>query len=122
MPSFDALLRQIVRDEVRDTVRAELLPLLNELRAQQPQPEASENDLLTAAQVAVECSVKRATVHEWIRTGRLEAMPLSSGGRTLRIRRHELRAFLRNGQKEGSVPSIDAEVERVLARHKPAAS
>ena len=84
--SLDAAFRELIRDVVRDELRAALAdhrgtPLLA----------ASSDPYLSLANAARLADVAPGTVRAWIRAGRL---PAKRAGRVFRIARSELEAFL----------------------------
>jgi excisionase family DNA binding protein len=94
-----------LRDLVRELVREELCNLPEELRESvRGLPRGSEStadDLLTVGQVADELQVIPATVRTWIQSGALRASRPGNGvhpGRTYRIRRTDLVAFVSASQ------------------------
>jgi excisionase family DNA binding protein len=82
---FEAGLRSLIADVVRDEVR----------RALADHAPATA-DLLTVAEAADAARVSAATVRRWIRTGQLAAQ---GDGRRLRVRRRDLDQLLTAGPR-----------------------
>jgi excisionase family DNA binding protein len=76
-------LREIIRDEVRTTIRQEL--------GKQP---ASAGEFVSVAKAAQIAAVSTQTIRAWVRAGRLMEY---KAGRVLRVRRSDLEAFLATG-------------------------
>jgi excisionase family DNA binding protein len=94
--TLDATLRDLVREIVRDEIR----PLIEELRValdRHPANEVTEATFLTVEQVAVTMKVTEATVRTWIKSGALTASRPSAGekaGRVYRVCHSDLEAFI----------------------------
>ena len=103
-------LRPAIRDELR-AVNAEAPPSLN------PPNAAVSSQLLSVSETAAFCGVVEPTIRAWIKSGRLRASRLG-GGRTYRIRRADLDAFLSlvSSAEGGAQPDPEAQAMRALQR------
>jgi excisionase family DNA binding protein len=116
-------LEALVRQLVREVIRAELHPLREELRAiseairdgRQAQG-AWGGEFFTVAEIAAELKVSRGTVRTWIAAGALRASrPGVAGrdGRVYRITRSDLDLFLGTKQR---APRDDVDIKAEAAR------
>jgi excisionase family DNA binding protein len=98
-----------LRDFVRELVHEELRNLPEDLRAsvgKRASPgEPASDELLTVGQVADALQVIPATVRTWIQSGALKASRPGDGtqpGRTYRVRRTDLNAFVAASQSRST--------------------
>jgi excisionase family DNA binding protein len=104
LPDLEHALRDIVRDVVREELRA----VLGERDARGG---GGEKGYLSIARAAEFADVAPGTLRRWIRTGRL---PVRRAGRVYRVARTELEAFLeRNGASAEVAAKARALVRRV---------
>jgi excisionase family DNA binding protein len=104
-PDLHFAIEASLRDFVREVVRDELRNLPEELRESvsrlPPRSESGSDELLTVKQAADELQVIPATVRTWIQSGALRASRPGNGaqpGRTYRVRRTDLDAFVAASQ------------------------
>lgn len=103
----EAALRELFRDVVREELRclrAEVLGRLGEQGRPAPPPESAADELLTVAQVARDLQVVPGTIRSWIQSGALKSGRPGNGkqpGRTYRVRRGDLDAFVAASQRAG---------------------
>lgn len=88
-------LRELIRDEIRSTIRQEL--------GKKP---ATAGEFVSVADAAQIASVTTQTIRVWVREGRLNGY---HAGRVLRVRRSELEAFLANGPSPGTPAGMSPE-------------
>jgi excisionase family DNA binding protein len=112
---IEAVLRDLLRDVVRDELRYLREDILGWIQTHEiaapPVNESSSDELLTVAQVAGALQIVPGTVRSWIQSGALKASrPGNSSqlGRTYRVRRADLDAFL--AASEGRRASSGGEI------------
>ncbi len=101
-----------LRDFVRELIREELLNVPEELLRDSvtrspPRGQPGPDELLTVKQAADELQVIPATVRTWIHSGTLRASRPGNGvqpGRTYRISRTDLQAFVAASQSRPQSP------------------
>jgi excisionase family DNA binding protein len=108
---------RIVADELSPSIQEKVLGAirqeLRDLTRSRESASAGER-LLTVEEAAAFCNVTPPTVREWIRQGHLPAL-LPGGGRSYRIRRTDLDAFLaRPAASRGAPRSVDEQVNEIL--------
>ena len=96
MSLFNELeLREIIRDEIRSTIRQEL--------GKKP---AAAGEFVSVAEAAQIAAVSAQTIRVWVRAGRLREY---KAGRVLRVRRSELEAFLGTGSTQNASARLSPE-------------
>ena len=111
--AFDQLLRHLVSDAVRSTLREELAAL-------SPDHAAVRNATdvyLSVAKAARVADVAPGTIRTWIRAGRLAAR---RAGRVLRVSRAELERFLAGAPDRRQQAETRARASRLLQGRRPA--
>ena len=109
-PDLHFAIEASLRDFVRELVREELRNLPEELRESvsrlPPRSESGSDELLTVKQATDELQVIPATVRTWIRSGALRASrpARAQPGRTYRVRRTDLEAFVAASQSRPAAP------------------
>lgn len=103
--AFEATLKQIVREVVRDELRAAFAQL-----HAAPRNAANSERFLSIAKAAAFADVAPGTLRRWIRTGRLSAV---RAGRVHRIAQHELVDFL---AREGRSVAVVERARTIAAR------
>jgi excisionase family DNA binding protein len=91
----EAELREIIRDEIRATIRQEL--------GKKP---AAAGEFVSVADAARIASVSAQAIRVWVRAGRLTAY---RAGRVLRVKRSELEEFLAVGPTRGTPADVSPE-------------
>ena len=91
----EAVLREIIRDEVRAAIRQEL--------GKKP---AAPGEFVSAAEAAQIASVRPQTIRVWIKTAKLRGY---NAGRVLRVRRQELEDFLAAGPSPATTTDLSPE-------------
>ena len=111
--ALDETLRAIVRDVVREEIRAALSERAVDAIRRNGSPEAMHADgYLSIAHAAAFADVAPGTLRRWIRSGRL---PVRRAGRVYRIARAELEDFLlRQGRSANVVARARAIVNERL--------
>jgi excisionase family DNA binding protein len=97
-----------MRHQSIDRVFAELVGWLEEQGRPAPSPESGADELLTVAQVARDLQVVPGTIRSWIQSGALKSSRPGNGkqpGRTYRVRRGDLDAFVPGSQGHLPRPS-----------------
>jgi excisionase family DNA binding protein len=105
--AVEGALRDFVRELVREELRSLPEELGDEVRLLPPRSESGPDELLTVGQVAKELQVIPATVRTWIQSGALRASRPGNGvqpGRTYRVRRTDLDAFVAASQSRPVSP------------------
>ena len=100
------LLRDVVRDELR-YLREEILGWIQTHEIPRPINESRPDELLTVGQVASALQVVPGTVRSWIQSGALRSSRPGNGaqpGRTYRIRREDLAAFVAASEGRLALP------------------
>jgi excisionase family DNA binding protein len=98
--SIETALRDLVRDVVRDELRYLREEIIGWMQARDtpvPQNQPKPDELLTVGQVASALQVVPGTVRAWIQSGAMRASRPGNGaqpGRTYRVRREDLDAFV----------------------------
>jgi excisionase family DNA binding protein len=105
--ALDETIRAIVREVVRDEVRAALADAQHDRRNRA----FAGDEYLPIARAASIAAVAPGTIRAWIRAGRLEAR---RAGRVYRIARSELDAFLARSAAERGDVDVRA-IARTLA-------
>ena len=99
--ALDETLRAIVRDVVREEVRAALSECATDATRRNSSGGAMRGDgYLSIARAAAFADVAPGTLRRWIRSGRL---PVRRAGRVYRIARAELEDFLRRQGRSADV-------------------
>jgi excisionase family DNA binding protein len=101
------LLRDVVRDELR-YLREEILGWIQTHEIPGPINESKPDEFLTVGQVASALQVVPGTVRSWIQSGVLRASRPGScaqPGRTYRVRREDLDAFVAASEGRLALPS-----------------
>ncbi len=124
-PDLHFAIEASLRDFVRELVRDELRNLPEELRSPvsrlPPSSESGPDELLTVKQAADELQVIPATVRTWIQSGALRASRPGNGaqpGRTYRIRRTDLDAFVAASQSRPASPQKVSELPTTSATRR----
>lgn len=105
MSALDVHLRQIIREELTMLLQNERSSIVKALAEELRGPALSGDEMLTPAEAATFCKVKRDSVYRWIREKRIS---VRHAGRDIRISRRELVRFLESCNEEHSL--TDAEV------------
>jgi excisionase family DNA binding protein len=101
--ALDETLRAIIRDVVREEIRAALSERAVDMVRRNGAPEAPHGDgYFSIARAAAFADVAPGTLRRWIRSGRL---PVRRAGRVYRIARAELEDFL---QRQGRSANVTA--------------
>ena len=108
-PSFENLIRTIVRSEVSAALREHLEPRLEEIcdRVEGAAMQASvepKNRFVSVEKASAMVDVRPATIREWVKRGHLTRY---QSGRLMRIKVSELLEFLARKAHEQAVASID---------------
>lgn len=107
--ALDETLRSIVRDVVREEVRAALSERAADVTRRNGSAAATHGDgYLSISRAAVFADVAPGTLRRWIRSGRL---PVRRAGRVYRIARAELEDFL---QRQGRSADVVARARAIV--------
>jgi excisionase family DNA binding protein len=114
-PSIESVLQAVVRNAVRDEVRAALNEL-PQLPPPAPTPTPGINERLTVEAIARELNVTCGTVREWIKAGDLKANRVGPEGkaRIYSISRADLEEFLHRRRVNPVVHDIDTQADEIL--------
>lgn len=111
MGSLDALVKESVRQVVREEIRAALKEALGDVgRALAPR----DDGYLSVEKAAEFAEVHADTIRGWVKAGRL---PEHRAGRELRIRRDELHRFLDVAANDDR-PTPEQEAATMLSRRR----
>ncbi len=106
---LDEIIRAIVRDVVREEIRAALSEGAGDATRRNGSSAATHGDgYLSIARAAAFADVAPGTLRRWIRSGRL---PVRRAGRVYRIARAELEDFL---QREGRGVDVVARARAIV--------
>lgn len=106
---LDETIRALVRDVVREEIRAALSERTTDpLRRNAASAARHEDGYLSIARAAVFADVAPGTLRRWIRSGRL---PVRRAGRVYRIGRAELEDFL---QRQGRSADVAARARAIV--------
>lgn len=97
--ALDATIRSIVRDVVREEIRAAFDERAR-LTTRNANASAGEGGYLSITRAAALADVAAGTLRRWIKEGRI---PVRRAGRVYRIARTDLDSFLRGGQSTAVV-------------------
>lgn len=111
--AFDQLLRHLVSDAVRSTLREELAALAPDHAAVRN----ASDVYLSVAKAARVADVAPGTIRAWIRADRLAAR---RAGRVLRVSRAELERFLAGAPDRRQQAETRARASRLLQGRRPA--
>lgn len=109
MTGLEETLRAIVRDVVREEVRAALAEHTGGTQRRNADP-LSDDGYLSIARAARFADVAPGTLRRWIRSGRL---PVRRAGRVYRVARVELEDFL---VREGRSAAVVERARAIVAR------
>lgn len=111
--TLDLAFRELVRDVVREEIRAAL-------EKPGPPPSANANgDYLSVGEAARVAGVAEGTIRSWCRQGRL--VPYRAG-RVYRVKRGDLEMFLRGSGVQAAFVDLDARASELLARARKRAA
>lgn len=108
--NLDYVLREMLREVVRDELQIAMNDLKTELSRLQPPPPQSDR-YLSVAQAAELAAVTPETIREWVRKGDLRA---GKAGRLVRIRSSDLQAYFERAA-EPRDEVTDKDIERMAA-------
>ena len=106
--ALDETIRTIVRDVVREEVRAALEERAADAPRRNGSQAVTDGGYLSIARAAVFADVAPGTLRRWIRSGRL---PVRRAGRVYRIARAELEDFL---TREGRSADVAARARAIV--------
>lgn len=102
--ALDATIRSIVRDVVREEIRAAFDDRAR-ASARNANANGGEGGYLSITRAATLADVAPGTLRRWIKAGRL---PVRRAGRVYRVSRADLDTFLRGGRSAGVVEKARA--------------
>lgn len=116
MSGLDSVLRELVRDVVREELRAHAARRCDGAGTSTVESRATDATYVSTAKAAKLADVHPATIRDWVRRGLLQE---HRAGRVLRVRCDELHALMDRFKKgTDEVVDLDARADEILSKSK----